>query len=79
MGCDVKVYQNTKPLVFNESDHELRVQYGNRGDPFREGVEFVFDTPGTSRVCPTWVLLERCEVEQLRDKLNEFLGMEQGK
>ena len=73
-GGDMQISSRTKPLVFTEDDHEMRVQYSNRGEPYREGVEFVFDNPGTSRVCPIWVLLEHHEVEQLRDKLNEFLG-----
>ncbi len=70
----MRIESKVKPLVFSEDDHEMRVQYSNRGDPFREGVEFVFDVPATSRVCPVWVLLNRREVEQLRDKLSEFLG-----
>jgi hypothetical protein len=62
-----------KPLVFTEDDHELTVRYGNRGEPFRSGVEFTFDRMD-GRTCPIWVLLERREVQTLRDKLNEFLA-----
>ena len=58
------------PLVFREGDDQVLVQYSNRGDPWREGVELSFE--GDRR----WVavLLEEWEVRQLRDKLNEFLG-----
>lgn len=61
-----------KPLVFREDGHELEVHYANRGEPYRDGVELSFSrtdysTPGT------WVLLDRAEVRQLRDKLTEFL------
>jgi hypothetical protein len=62
-----------RPLIFTEDDHELNVRYSNRGEPFREGVEFSFDRRD-GRTCPIWVLLDRHEVKQLRDKLNEFLG-----
>lgn len=61
-----------KPLIFSEDDHEMSVQYSNRGDPWRDGVEFMFDRRDRNSV-PVWVLLDRDEVEKLRDKLNEFL------
>lgn len=61
-----------KPLVFSEDDHEMSVQYSNRGDPYRDGVEFMFDRRDRNSV-PVWVLLDRDEVQKLRDKLNEFL------
>ena len=41
----MKIELKTKSLVFTEDDYEMRVQYGNRGDPFREGVEFCFKGP----------------------------------
>jgi hypothetical protein len=62
-----------KPLVFSEDERELRVEYGNRGEPFRDGVEFTFARLD-GRTCPIWVLLDRDEVQTLRDKLNEFLA-----
>lgn len=61
-----------RPLRFSEEDHEMLVAYGNRGEPFRKGVEFTFDRQD-GRTCPIWVLLDRDEVQQLRDKLSEFL------
>lgn len=70
----MRIEPKTKPLVFTEEDHEFRVQYSNRGEPYRDGVEFVFDRPGTSAIAPVWVLLNGDEVRQLRDKLSEFLG-----
>lgn len=60
-----------RPLIFTEDDHELIVHYSNRGEPFRDGVEFVFDRMDA---CPISVLLDRDEVKRLRDKLTEFLG-----
>lgn len=69
----MKVRLNSvRPLRFTEDDGEFTVQYSNRGEPFREGVEFVFDRQD-GRTCPVWVLLDRDEVRKLRDKLNEFL------
>lgn len=62
-----------KPIHFSEDDHQMSVHYSNRGDPFRQGVEFVFERlDGTS--AEVYVLLDRDEVTLLRDKLNEFLG-----
>jgi hypothetical protein len=60
-----------KRLLFVEDGHEMSVHYSTRGDPFRDGVEFVFDKSGGS---PVWVLLDRMEIALLRDKLNEFLS-----
>ena len=73
IGGTVKVDQSVKPLVFEEDGDELRVCYSNRGEPFREGVQFQFNSQDrrTAQVCR--VLLSPEEVLQLRDKLNEFL------
>ena len=65
-----------RPLRFSEDDHELTVQYSNRGEPFRDGVELMFDRQD-GRTCPIWVLLDRDDVQKLRDKLNEFLEAKQ--
>lgn len=61
-----------RSLRFSEGSHHLTVQFANRGEPYRQGVEFQFDT-GLDRAI-SWVMLDRREVLQLRDKLNEFLG-----
>lgn len=65
-----------KPLKFREEDHEMSVQYSNRGEPFRDGVEFCFSRSDFDwvKMPATWVLLDRSEVQQLRDKLTEFLN-----
>lgn len=62
-----------RPLVFTEDDNELTVRYGNRGEPFRQGVELMFDRCD-GRTCPIWVLLDRHEVLTLKTKLDEFLA-----
>lgn len=62
-----------RPLIFAEDGHELRIQYSNRGEPFRDGVEFTFDSGGINGRS-IWVLLDRQDVETLRDKLTEFLA-----
>lgn len=69
----MQVQQKVRRLVFTEDDGELAVTYANRGEPFRDGVEFSFDRQD-GRTCPIWVMLNASEVRMLRDKLNEFLG-----
>jgi len=71
----VEVRMNqVKPLVLTDGDgSEVRVSYDNRGEPYREGVEFSFDKCD-GRTRPIWVFLERHEVESLREKLDEFLA-----
>lgn len=64
---------NVKPLKFTEDGCEMSVAYSNRGEPFRRGVEFAFDSNDVKTV-PIWVLLDRDEVALLRDKLDEFLS-----
>ena len=66
--------QDVRPLEFTEDDCTMTVQYDNRGEPYRNGVEFSFDREGPGPV--VWVLLDRAEVAQLRDRLNEFLATE---
>jgi Zn-finger nucleic acid-binding protein len=63
-----------KDLVLSDEDgHELRVAYDNRGEPYRQGVEVLFDAcDGCTR--PVWVFLDRDEVEKLHEKLGEFLA-----
>lgn len=61
-----------KPIVFTEDDCEMTVRYSNRGDPYQQGAEFCFEQMRKDSL-PVWVLLDRDEVTQLRDKLNEFL------
>lgn len=66
-------FDKVKPLVFTEDDQSLTVHYSNRGEPFRDGVEFQFER--TSCDMPAvWVLLDIDEVKTLRDKLTEFLN-----
>jgi hypothetical protein len=68
----VKMSQVSPLVLSDENGHELRVQYDNRGEPYRQGVDFTFDSCN-GRTIPVWVFLERDEVERLRDKLSEFL------
>jgi hypothetical protein len=68
----VKMSQVNPLVLSDENGHELRVQYDNRGDPYRQGVDMTFDSCD-GRTMPVWVFLERDEVERLRDKLSEFL------
>lgn len=72
----MQVNKSTKPLNFTEDDDEMRVCYSNRGEPFRDGVEFQFNRLSSHREGVVHVLLDACEVKQLRDKLNEFLTQE---
>lgn len=74
----MKVRSDVSVLVFTESDHELRIQYSNRGEPFRDGVECGFYHRDGVAFPAVRVLLNHEEVEQLRDKLTEFLGDEKG-
>jgi hypothetical protein len=67
-----KIRSSVKPLRFTEGSHSIAVHYSNRGEPFREGVEIAFDSD-CKEVRPVWVLLNRSEVMELRDKLSEFL------
>ncbi|MFO0383262.1 MAG: hypothetical protein ACK506_16285 [Pirellula sp.] len=62
------------PALAFEGDHGSRmsVRYTNLGEPFREFVEIVHDNSAIN--VELWVKLNRREVLQLRDKLNEFLG-----
>ena len=53
----MKVRETVKPLVFTENEGELRIAYSNRGEPFRDGVEFQFDKLN-GRTSPTYVLLD---------------------
>lgn len=68
----MRVVRNVRPLVFTEEHHEIHVCHANRGEPYREGVELSFVNDMYSEC--TRVLLDRFDVKQLRDKLNEFLG-----
>lgn len=52
-----------------EEGSTLRVCHSNRGEPYREGVEFDFDEPEHSS-CR--VFLERYEAIELRDLLNRL-------
>jgi hypothetical protein len=65
----VRIEPKTRSLEFTEEDSTLTVRYSNRGDPYRDGVEFNFDN-GRSN---TRVLLSYEEVEKLNVKLEEFL------
>ena len=64
----MRIEPKTRSLEFTEEDSTLTVRY-NRGDPYRDGVEFNFDN-GRSN---TRVLLSYEEVEKLNVKLEEFL------
>ena len=66
--------KDSPALVFQSDDGNSRttIRYTNMGEPFREFVEIE-----QLRVCDglqVWSRLDRREVTQLRDKLNEFLG-----
>jgi hypothetical protein len=74
IGGSMKVTQGVKPLVFEEDGDELRITYSNRGEPFREGVEFQFNNLDEQRTQVSRVMLDSREILQLRNKLNEFLG-----
>ena len=69
----MQVNQRTQPLVFTEDEDEIRVCYSNRGEPFRDGVEFQFSSRFSYSQVAVRVLLDAAEVRRLRDKLNEFL------
>lgn len=62
-----------KPLVFTEGDDKVTVQYSNRGEPYREGVQISFVDESWNKPHVA-VLLEDDEVVKLRDKLNAYLG-----
>lgn len=70
----MEIRRSTGPLTFTEDDSKLEVSYSNRGEPFRDGVEFSFSSDVWLRGGSVQVLLSRMEVEALRDKLNEFLA-----
>jgi hypothetical protein len=68
----MKIEWKAKPLVFNGDDGQLLSVYAdNQGEPYREGVRFLFES--NSRTT-TSVMLDYSEIKQLRDKLGEFLG-----
>lgn len=69
----MKVKREVKPLIFRATEAEVRVRYDNEGEPFREGVSLEFARDGYRD--ETHVLLDVYEVKQLRDKLDEFLGV----
>lgn len=64
--------REVKSLQFVEGSNLLTIHFANRGEPYRQGVELNFDS-GLNKFT-SWVMLDRREVLQLRDKLNEFLG-----
>lgn len=59
-------------LVFQDDRSRVVFRYTNMGEPFSEFVEIIHDN--TNINVELWVKLNRREVTQLRDKLNEFLG-----
>lgn len=67
------VRDGVKPLVFREDANTVSVQYSNRGEPYREGVELTFADDSWNKPHVA-VLLEDDEVVKLRDKLNAYLG-----
>lgn len=67
------VRDGVKPLVFREAENTVSVQYSNRGEPYREGVELTFVDNSWNKPHVA-VLLEDEEVVKLRNKLNEYLG-----
>lgn len=62
--------RKVKPLVFTEGENTLTVQYSNRGEPFRDGVEMSFQCDR----CWVAVLLEDRELRLLYETLGRFLG-----
>lgn len=62
--------QRVAPLeLIGEDGESLRVEWDNRGEPYREGVSLTFED-GKAHLM---VFLDTEETKQLRDKLNELL------
>ena len=59
-------------VIYGQGGGELIMQYGNLGEPFREGVELEVRDPETE--CHVSVLIDAQDVRRIRDKLSELLG-----
>lgn len=75
----VRIDSKVPPLILQGADEgtRLEVGYDNRGEPYRDGVSFEVEIgikDDYTRDAYCRVMLERDEVVQLRDKLNQFLG-----
>lgn len=66
----IKRYE-IKSLIFREDDNEFVVGYSNRGEPYRDGLEFSFRD---DRLGSISVLLEDEELEQLYNHIGKFLN-----
>ena len=70
----MKSKQQPRRLEFTDPDFGdvLAIQVSNRGEPYRDGAELVFDRRD-GRTMSNVVFLDNRELEQLRDKINEIL------
>jgi len=67
----MKVRPNTNARVVFKGEYgdSLTVQYDNRGEPYREGIDMELQMQGDKF---TNVFLDTCEVAKLRDVLLEI-------
>ena len=65
----MKVSRKYKTVFEGGEDENLIIQYGNRGEPFREGLSFNFKDLDDNII----VFLNTSELRELRDLLNQLL------